>query len=98
MNLRSTWTCGLPPSRRRLQSWTLPSAVGRVDVRAGREDLVDAVEQCLVEGDVRRGELAVQMLHRARPDDRRRDGRVVEHERDGELDERDPCLVGELRE
>jgi hypothetical protein len=49
---------------------------------AGRDDLVDAVEERLVEDDVRRGELAFEMLHRARPDDRRRDGGVVEHERD----------------
>jgi hypothetical protein len=51
-----------------------------------------------VEEDVGRGELAFELLHGARPDQRRGDGRVVEHERDRDLDVRDAGLVGELRE
>ena len=52
----------------------------------------------LVEDDVGGGELALELLHRARPDQRRGDGGVVEHEGDRELDERDARLVGELGE
>jgi hypothetical protein len=69
-----------------------------VDGRAGRDDPVDAVQHRLVEGDVGRGELAVELLHGPRPKQRRGDGGMLEHERDRELDERDPRFVGELGE
>jgi hypothetical protein len=36
---------GLTPPRSRLEGWVRPAAVGGVDGRAGRDDLVDAVEQ-----------------------------------------------------
>src|SRR3954452_20889712 len=86
-----------PPCRRR-QGRALPPRVGRVDVGAGRDELVDAVEQRGVDDDVCGGELALEMLHRARTDDRGRHGGMVEHERDGELDQRHAACLGELRE
>ena len=88
----------LPASRRRPQRRVVEGVVDRVDGRARRDDLVDPVEHRLVEDDVGGGELALELLHRARPDDRGGDRGVVEHEGDGELDEGDAGLVGELRE
>jgi len=89
---------GLPPPRRRFQVRVDPPSVGGIEVHARRDDLVDAVQHGLVQDDVGRGELAFEMLHGARPDDRRGDGRVIGDERDRELDERDPGLVSELSE
>jgi hypothetical protein len=70
----------------------------RMAALAGQVRGLDAVEDRLVEDHVGRGELALQLLHGSWTDDRRRDGGVVEHEGDRELDERDPGLFGELRE
>ena len=56
----------LPSPRRRLQGGVAPAAVGGVDVGAGRDDLVDAVQQRLVEHEVGGGELALELPHRAR--------------------------------
>jgi hypothetical protein len=77
----------LPPARGRLEGWVVEGVVGRVDGRAGRNDLVDAVQHGLVQDHVGRRQLALYLLHGARPDDRRGDGGVVEDERDRELDE-----------
>jgi hypothetical protein len=52
----------------------------------------------VVEDDVRRGELALELLHGARPDEGGADGGMVEHEGDRELDERDPRFIGQLGE
>jgi hypothetical protein len=93
--------CGvedLPPPRRRLQGRVPPPAVGGVDIGAVWDDLVDAVERRLVEDNVGCGELAFEVLHGARPDDRSGDGGVVRDEGDRQLEERDPGIVGELRE
>jgi hypothetical protein len=60
----------LAPSRRRLQGRVGPPAVGGVEVDAGRDDLVDAVQQRRVQDDVRGGELAFELVHGAWPDDR----------------------------
>src|SRR4051794_37960347 len=54
--------------------------VGPGEVRAGRDDVVDGVEQLVVEADLVRAELTLEVLHRARPDDGRRDARVLQHE------------------
>ena len=45
-----------------------------------------------------RPELGLELLHRARPDDRRRDRRVVDHEGERQVDQRDAELVGQLPE
>ena len=74
------------------------AGVGRVEVRPGRHDLVDLVEQRVVELDVGRADLALELLHRPRPDDRRGDAGMPEHERDRQVDQRDPGLVGERGE
>ena len=89
---------GLPPPRRRLQRRVLPAAVGRVDVHPRRDDLVDPVQQRVLDDEVRRGQLTLELLHRPRADDRRGDRRVPRDPRDRQLDERDARLVGELRE
>src|ERR1039458_10171433 len=85
-----------PSARRGLQRRVLPAAVGRVHVRARWDDLIDAVEHVRGQLDLARAELGLQLLHRARPDDRRGHRRVADHERDREVDERDTGLLGEL--
>jgi hypothetical protein len=84
----------LAPSRGRLQSRVGPSAVRGIDVRAGRDDLIDTVEHVVRERDAGGSKLGLELLHGARPDDRRGDRRVIDHERDGHLDQRHPCLLG----
>ena len=49
-----------------------------------------------LEGDLGRGELALELLHGARADDRRRDRGVVDHERDRQLDHRQAGVLGDL--
>ena len=51
-----------------------------------------------VERDVGGGQLAVELLHGARADDRRGDRRVVDDEGDGQLDQREAGVVGDLGE
>src|SRR5688572_21708948 len=84
------------------QGWLerpLPVAgVGGVEVDAGADDRVDAVERRGVEGDFGGGELALELLHRARADDGGGHARVVGDERDGELDQRDAGVVGDAGE
>jgi hypothetical protein len=65
------------------------------DGRAGRDDLVDAVEHRVLQGDPRSGDLAVELLHGPRPDDRGSDRRMLGHEADRELDQGEASLVGE---
>src|SRR4051794_9402893 len=81
-----------------VQRWVVEGVVDRVDGDAWGDDLVDAVKHGVVEDDVRCGELALELLHGPRADDRRGDGGVVEHEGDRELDERDAGMLGELGE
>ena len=64
------------------------AGIGGVEVPAGRDDRVDAVEQRRVEHDVGGAELALELLHRPRADDRRRDGAVFEREGDRQVDQR----------
>ncbi len=66
-------------------------------VTAGN-DLVDAVKQIAGQVDPVGSEVAVQVFHGARTDDRGGDRRVAGGERDGHLDEGDPGLVGESAE
>jgi len=62
-----------------------PAVVEVVDRDAGRVDPIDAVEDLAGEDDIGRGDLRFEVLDRARPDDRRGDSRVVEHECEREL-------------
>ena len=87
-----------PPVRRIGERGWLPAGVGRVEGDARRHDLVDPVERRLIEPELDGAELRLELLHRARPDDRARHGRMLEHEREREVDEADPELLGELRE
>src|SRR6185295_13752521 len=75
-----------------------PAVVGRVDGDAGRDDLVDAVEDVVGELDVGGGELRLEVLHGAGADDRRGDGGVAQHERDGQVDQAEAGLLGDLGE
>jgi uncharacterized zinc-type alcohol dehydrogenase-like protein len=79
-----------------LQRRADPAVVGRVERDARRDDLVDAVEHVVGELDVGGGELGVEVLHGAGPDDGCGHGRMAQHEGDGQLDEADPGLLGEL--
>ena len=76
----------------------VPHVVGDVDRDSGGNDLVDAVEQIGWQLDPVGGEVAVQVLHRARADDRGGDRRMASDECDRHLDEGDPGLVGERAE
>src|SRR5437660_445642 len=53
-----------------------PAGVSGVEVRAGRDDLVDRVQQLVAELDVHRPELSFELLERARADDRRGHHRI----------------------
>jgi len=86
--------------------------VGRADVGAGRDDLVDPVEDLVGERDVDAGEQVIELLHRARPDEgaghagmgdrerhrevRHRQARLL-RDRDELLDGVEPALVTEAR-
>src|SRR4029077_8123547 len=65
-----------------------PAGVDGVQVRSRRDDLVDRIENVGAENDVGSVELALELLHRARADDRRRDGRMAKDEGESEVDER----------
>ncbi len=82
----------------RLQHLLAVAGVGGVEVDAGLDDLVDAVEDGRVEGRVGGGQLALELLHRARADDRAGHPRVVDDERDRELDHGQAGVVGDLGE
>ena len=56
-------------------------------VGAGRRELVDAVEHVGTEHDVGRTELVLELAHGARSDDCGRDRRVLQHEREREIDQ-----------
>src|SRR5439155_21218159 len=70
--------------RRLFDGGRCPTRVGEAEVRPRPDDLVDAVEQLLVEADVGRSELALELLQIGRANDRRRHRRVIEDERDRE--------------
>lgn len=61
--------CGLPPSEVWLERLLAVAGVGRVEVDAGLDDFVDAVEDRRIERDVGGGQLAVELLDRAWTDD-----------------------------
>ena len=84
----------LTPSRGRLQGGVGPSTVRGIDVHAGRDDLVDAIEQPRVQDGVGRPELAFELVHRARPNDRSGYRRMIDHERNGHLNKRQAGLLG----
>src|SRR5438067_5458547 len=58
--------------------------LGRGAARTGK-DLVEPLERVVVEGDLERAQTAVELLERARPDDRRGDGRLREQPGDGDV-------------
>ncbi len=62
------------PQRRRselsVEPGSVPAGVVRVDGRSRRDDLVDPVEQLVAERPLERPQLALELLHRARTDDR----------------------------
>src|SRR5207253_3190256 len=59
-SLSSTWSCRLSPSKRRFEDLLAVAGVGGVEVDAGLDDLVDAVEDGWVERDLGGGELAAE--------------------------------------
>src|SRR4051812_14372559 len=86
------------PTRQDLQGGVLPALVDLAQIRARRDDLVDAVEQLVGELDVGRRQLRLQVLHRARADDRGGHRRVADDERERQLDQAHAALLGELAE
>ena len=80
-----------------LQRRVLPAAVGGVEVRPRRDDLVDPVEHVVGRAATSAApQLGLELLHRPRADDRRGHRRVADDERERQLDQRDPGLLGEL--
>jgi hypothetical protein len=80
----------LPPAHGRLEGWVVEGIVDRIMVVPGGTGLVDAVQRSLVEDHLGRCQLALQLLHDPRPDERRGTGGVIEGEGDRELDEGAP--------
>src|SRR5580698_9287622 len=76
----------------------LPVVVGDVNRDSWGDDLVDAVEHVAGQLDPVGGEIAVEMVHRARSDDRRGYCGMPDDEGGRHLDERDPSFVGERPE
>ena len=74
------------------------AGVAEEDVRARRYQGVDAVEHRVVECQVDARELRLELPHRARPDDRRRDRGMGESEGHCHVDHADAGLVTELDE
>src|SRR5487761_1576377 len=73
-----------------------PPGVGDIEVLARGHDFVDAVEDVSVEDDLRRLEQGGQLVHGARPDDGRSDGRVVEGEDHGQLGQAHARFFGQV--
>ena len=71
--------------------------VAGVEVDAGRDDLVDAVEHVVGEHHVGAGQQVVELLGRAGSDDDRGDRRVGPHERGGQVGQREARLGGQHR-
>jgi hypothetical protein len=84
----------LTPPRGGFQRRVGPSTVRGIDIRAGRDDLIDPVEQPRVQEGVGGGKLAFELVHRARPNDRGGYRRMIDHERNRHLDERQAGLLG----
>ena len=112
------WPAPRSPDGRR-RRYRVPEGGGLVghvepaDIGAGRDDLVDPVEDLVGERDVHAGEQVVELLHRARPDDRaghpdersRTPSRRCRHrqarllgKRDDLLDGVEPALVAHMPE
>jgi len=106
----AAFTGGSAAQARILEGRWQVGLVERADVGAGRDDLVDPVEDLVGERDIGAGQQVVELLHRVRPDDRagyagmgdREGQREVRHrqagffgERDELLDGVDPALVAE---
>ena len=95
------WPAPRSPAGRLAAEARLPEGGGLVghveaaDIGAGRDDLVDPVEYLVGERDVHTGEQVVELLHRARPDDRAGDARVGDCERHREVRHRQARLLGE---
>ena len=83
----------LAPSGRWLESRVRPSTVRGIDVRAGRDDVIDPVEQPRVQDGVGAGELTFKLVHGSRPNDRRGYRRMIDHECNGHLDKRHAGLL-----
>ena len=80
------------------QRYVREGAVGWVDCRPGRDDLVYAVEDVVGQYDLRRCELCLQLLERPGSDQRRHDRRVGLHEAECKLQHGQSRLFGEARE
>src|ERR1035437_5706318 len=68
------------------------------DVSAGRDDLIDPVEDLVSERDVEAGEQVVELLHGVRPEERAGHARMSDRERHGEVCHRQSRLFGEWNE
>src|ERR1700722_13345804 len=90
-------SCGAP-QRRWSQLCFAVTVVVWVDRHPRRDELVDPVEDVRGQGDLGAGQLGLQLLHGARADDRGSNGRMIDDERDGQLDEGQAGLVGQPRE
>src|SRR5215216_2386424 len=95
----SSWSSGYsPPPLLRRQRRVLPARIGVVQVHARWHDLVDAVEELVGELHLGGRQLRLEVLHGARTDDRRGDGRMADDEGERQLDQAEVCLLRELRQ
>src|SRR5271154_3565853 len=76
----------------------IPHVVVHVDRDPRWDNLVDAVEHVVWEFDPVRGEVALQVLDGARPDDGGGDCGMADSKCDGDLHERQAGIVGECTE
>src|SRR5580693_6045389 len=88
--------CSAAPRRAVGEPGPVPTGVALVDVGARRDDLVDAVEHVRAQLALERRQLALELLDRARADDRGGDGGVVGDERERHLYQRHTGLLRKL--
>ena len=86
------------PEARALECWGHVGLVERADVAAGRDDLVDAVEDLIAERDLETGQEIVELLHRVWPKERTGHARMSDGKRHREVGHRQACLFGERHE
>src|ERR1700722_11809322 len=86
-------SAGSAAERRVLDGGRYPSDIGDVEVGPRRDDLVDPVEDVGAQTELERRKLGFEVLHGARPDDGRRDGRVLEDEAQRQLEQAQPGAV-----
>src|SRR5204862_7002107 len=93
---RNATSASAPSPRLRSHPLRLPSAVGGEDDGSGRNELVDAIESLVRQSGVDSGEEILELLHRARADDRGGHRGMLQDERQRQMLERHLLLLREV--